>query len=100
MRTLHTLDPEAWKVVAMTYCEWAEGSFEFSYCDVVVQRLEEIFHLGDLETKPGELNIKKAFLGAEPYSENNRKKLEELVDPANYLGVAGEMVDRVLAMRK
>jgi len=29
----------------------------------------------------------------------DRKKLEELVDPANYLGVAGEMVDRVLAMR-
>lgn len=29
----------------------------------------------------------------------DRKKLEELVDPANYLGVAGEMVDRVLGMR-
>jgi 3-carboxy-cis,cis-muconate cycloisomerase len=29
----------------------------------------------------------------------DRKKLEKLVDPANYLGVAGEMVDRVLAMR-
>jgi 3-carboxy-cis,cis-muconate cycloisomerase len=30
----------------------------------------------------------------------DRKKLERLVDPANYLGVAGEMVDRVLKMRK
>ncbi|MFZ3240268.1 MAG: 3-carboxy-cis,cis-muconate cycloisomerase, partial [Pseudolabrys sp.] len=30
----------------------------------------------------------------------DRKKLEQLVDPANYLGVAGEMVDRVLKMRK
>jgi 3-carboxy-cis,cis-muconate cycloisomerase len=30
----------------------------------------------------------------------DRKGLEKLVDPANYLGVAGEMVDRVLAMRK
>ena len=29
----------------------------------------------------------------------DRKGLEKLVDPANYLGVAGEMVDRVLAMR-
>jgi 3-carboxy-cis,cis-muconate cycloisomerase len=28
------------------------------------------------------------------------KMLAKLVDPANYLGVAGEMVDRVLAMRK
>jgi hypothetical protein len=26
--------------------------------------------------------------------------LEKLVDPANYLGLAGEMVDRVLAMEK
>lgn len=29
-----------------------------------------------------------------------RSQLEKMVDPANYLGVAGEMVDRVLAMRK
>jgi 3-carboxy-cis,cis-muconate cycloisomerase len=30
----------------------------------------------------------------------DRKGLEKLVDPANYLGVAGEMIDRVLGMRK
>ena len=30
----------------------------------------------------------------------DRNELEKLVDPANYLGVAGEMVDRVLKMRK
>jgi 3-carboxy-cis,cis-muconate cycloisomerase len=30
----------------------------------------------------------------------NRKGLEKLTNPANYLGVAGEMVDRVLALRK
>ncbi len=30
----------------------------------------------------------------------DRKELEKLVDPANYLGVAGEMVDRVLKLRK
>src|SRR3984957_15028991 len=29
-----------------------------------------------------------------------REELAKLVDPANYLGMAGEMVDRVLAMRK
>ncbi len=29
-----------------------------------------------------------------------RAQLEKMVDPANYLGVAGEMVDRVLKMRK
>jgi len=30
----------------------------------------------------------------------SRAELEKMVDPANYLGVAGEMVDRVLAARK
>jgi 3-carboxy-cis,cis-muconate cycloisomerase len=30
----------------------------------------------------------------------SRAELAKLVDPANYLGVAGEMVDRVLALRK
>ncbi len=30
----------------------------------------------------------------------NREELEKLVDPANYLGAAAEMVDRVVAMRK
>ena len=30
----------------------------------------------------------------------SRKELEKMVDPANYLGVAGEMVDRVLKLRK
>jgi Adenylosuccinate lyase C-terminus. len=30
----------------------------------------------------------------------SRKQLQKLVDPTNYLGVAGEMVDRVLKMRK
>ena len=30
----------------------------------------------------------------------DRKALETMIDPANYLGVAGEMVDRVLALRK
>jgi 3-carboxy-cis,cis-muconate cycloisomerase len=29
----------------------------------------------------------------------DRKRLEELMDPANYLGAAGEMVDRVLKKR-
>jgi 3-carboxy-cis,cis-muconate cycloisomerase len=29
----------------------------------------------------------------------DRKALEKMIDPANYLGVAGEMVDRVLKMR-
>ena len=30
----------------------------------------------------------------------SRAELEKMCDPANYLGFAGEMVDRVLAMEK
>jgi 3-carboxy-cis,cis-muconate cycloisomerase len=30
----------------------------------------------------------------------SRKEIDKLVDPANYLGVAGPMIDRVLKMRK
>jgi 3-carboxy-cis,cis-muconate cycloisomerase len=30
----------------------------------------------------------------------SRAELEKMLDPSNYLGVAGEMVDRVLASRK
>jgi eukaryotic-like serine/threonine-protein kinase len=51
LRSIHKTNAEAWKVIACAYCEWAEGGFDFSYCDVVVQRLEVIFDLGDLETK-------------------------------------------------
>ena len=29
----------------------------------------------------------------------SKAELEKMCDPANYLGLAGEMVDRVLAMR-
>ncbi len=34
--------------------------------------------LGDYDTKPSDLLLKRAFLGAEPYSENTRLKLEDL----------------------
>src|SRR3569833_1095121 len=38
-------------------------------------------------------------MDAEIMKHASRKELEEMVDPAYYLGVAGELVDRVLAMR-
>lgn len=42
---------ESWKIVALGMCEWAEGSFEWSFCDVVAGRLRKIFEVGDLELK-------------------------------------------------
>lgn len=42
---------DSWKVVALAMCEWAEGGFEWSFCDVIIGRLEKLFELGDLEIK-------------------------------------------------
>ena len=46
--------------------------------------------LGDYDTTRDDLYLKKAFLGAEPYSENTRKKLEELygIDAYNSYGLS------------
>ena len=32
-------------------CEWAEGRYGWSFCDVVAGRLQKIFELGDMELK-------------------------------------------------
>ena len=55
-----------------------------SYLLHIHSRLEEF------ETRPQDLSLKRAFLGAEPYSENTRKKLEELygIDAYNSYGLS------------
>jgi eukaryotic-like serine/threonine-protein kinase len=45
------LDPELWQIVALAYCEWAHNPFSFNYCDVIINRLEIIFKLGNLDSK-------------------------------------------------
>ena len=46
--------------------------------------------LDELETTPEQLSLKRAFLGAEPYSENTRMKLEEIfgIDAFNSYGLS------------
>ncbi|MCI0499509.1 MAG: phenylacetate--CoA ligase [Planctomycetales bacterium] len=46
--------------------------------------------LNEFKTRPQDLHLKKAFLGAEPYSENTRLKLEELygIDAYNSYGLS------------
>lgn len=49
---LHSIDPDLWKTVAIEYASWVEGmGFAFSYCDVIVRRLEALFDRGDLDVK-------------------------------------------------
>jgi len=49
---INKLDGDFFKTVANKYCEWIEErEFDFDYCDVLIQRVETIFRLGDAETK-------------------------------------------------
>ena len=64
LSAIHSLDVDLWYTVALIYCEWAKGSFDFSYCDVVIGRLESIFALGNLECKAAAA-IAAAELGAD-----------------------------------
>jgi serine/threonine protein kinase len=48
---LHDKSKEVWSDIALGYCDWARGTFSFSFCDVVVDLLSKIFELGGLEEK-------------------------------------------------
>jgi len=59
---LHQVDGLLWESVALSYCEWAKGSFAYSYCDVIIGRLRKIFDIGSLSVK-GAAAIAAAKLG-------------------------------------
>jgi serine/threonine protein kinase len=51
-QSMFDLDAGAWQSIALAYCEWAASSgFDFAYCDVIVNRLETIFHQGGPDAK-------------------------------------------------
>jgi phenylacetate-CoA ligase len=65
--------------------------FKTSVLHITPSYLLHIHHrLPEFNVKPSDLHIKKAFLGAEPYSENTRKKLEHLfgIDAYNSYGLS------------
>jgi hypothetical protein len=43
LKTLAERFPDEWDRIAVAYCDWAGGTFSFTFCDVVVGRLESIF---------------------------------------------------------
>lgn len=43
LRHFATTFPDEWPRLALAYCDWASGAFTFSFCDVIVRRLEAIF---------------------------------------------------------
>ncbi len=60
-------DGDLWYKIALMYCEWAKGSFDFAYCDVIINRLEMIYNLGNIECKAA-----AAIATAELGSSHNR----------------------------
>ncbi|NUN64117.1 serine/threonine protein kinase [Pseudanabaena biceps] len=62
LRKMYATDKDLWFLVALKYCEWSHGSFEFDYCDVIIRRLEVIFELGNLDVKSSAA-ISSAALG-------------------------------------
>jgi hypothetical protein len=57
--------PDEWDRIAMAYCDWAKGGFAFRFCDIVVGRLETIFHSekSSLDVRAAAL-VSAAALGA------------------------------------
>jgi hypothetical protein len=57
--------PDEWDRIALAYCDWAAGTFTFSFCDVVVGRLEWIFknERSSLDARAAAL-VSAAVLGA------------------------------------
>lgn len=64
---MYQIEPELWQIVALAYCDWAHGSFDFNYSDVIISRLETIFGLGNLDSKAA-----AAIAGAELGYSHNR----------------------------
>jgi hypothetical protein len=65
LRALADRFPDEWDRIAVAYCDWAAGSFPFSFCDVVVGRLEWIFRCeqSSLDARAAAL-VSAAGLGA------------------------------------
>lgn len=48
---IHGLDRIAWRRVALAYCDYARGRFEFGACDGITACLLEIYQLGDVAVR-------------------------------------------------
>ena len=52
IKSLAGIDATLWKTFVLVYCEWvSSASFDFAFCDILVQRLSAVFDLGDMEIK-------------------------------------------------
>ncbi|OGV70398.1 MAG: hypothetical protein A2283_18985 [Lentisphaerae bacterium RIFOXYA12_FULL_48_11] len=86
---MNAIDGDLFNTVAIELCGWAEESFDFSYCDVLVGRLEMIFKIGSYECK-ARAAISTAGLGA---YHNRWYVMKRLV------GMCGPSIDDNLARR-
>jgi hypothetical protein len=99
LELLFSKNPESWKVLALELCSWAEGSFEWSFCDVVIGRLERVFQLGDLEVQAC-----AAVAAAQLGSSHNRwfvmRRLHDLVGPSMPEAAAARLAIEIQALER
>lgn len=76
-------------MLSLELCKWAQGGFDFTYCDVLVGRLEKIFEIGSYECK-ARAAIATAELGA---SHNRWYVMQRLVK------MCGSGMDNALGTR-
>jgi hypothetical protein len=74
---------DEWTRIALAYCEWAKGSFDFNFCDVVVGRLEAIFMnpASSLDVKAAAL-VATAMLGSYHHRFFVMHRLLRMADPS------------------
>ncbi|MBX3473070.1 MAG: serine/threonine protein kinase [Planctomycetes bacterium] len=89
---------DTWVAVAEAYCDWvySTNTFDFSYCDVVIGRLERIFSLGDMSVK-----AYAALAAARMAASHNRwyvmRRVLDLCGPQLDEGVAARLAIEVVA---
>lgn len=83
--------PDSWNRLALAYCDWAMGGFTFSFCDVIVGRLETIVEheSSSLEVRAAAI-MSMASIGAS----NNRWRVMDRLHRH-----AGPQMDDILAAR-
>ena len=79
---LKTIDKENWKNIIFSYLDWiSESSFDFEYCDVLIDRMTYIFNnTKDLEVR-SEIIMKASELGAK---HNRWYVMEHVVKMCNH----------------
>lgn len=89
-QSFHDLDENLWNILVSIYSDWiTDTSFSFEFCDVLAQRLNVIFSIGDISAK-----VSAALAAAELGKSHNRWYVMEKV-----VNMCGKSLDDTTAER-